>query len=426
MSAATRVIVEGAGAAILIAGLLLLPACDGVRAFLSPPDRCEALRADLAACADVDTLPLPCDDLTTSDVENLELALDNLGCESVVHLLPLDGDPLAVSCRLFGEGCVPPRNTLAAPGGTRHPIVLVNGIDASALFSWSERIVDVLAERGHDVHLAVLPPYDAPPYRSLVLWHRVQEIMAETGAAKVNLICHSLGGLDCRYLVSEGGTHWDVDESHAEIVDAVASVTTVSTAHHGTRVADIALGYLSGIDPAAGIDSLATTLGAWFTQSALEDNVDLRASIAALSESETLAFNDLIVDAPGILYQSWAGFSRPHGDSEDRSALEATCRPTESDFDGDGLGLYSGADDHLALPLVDTYALVEDGDTGHVPNDGLCPVASARWGRFRGCVPADHMEQLGRRNLPDANVRTGIDIAWFYAAMAADLKAQGL
>ena len=60
------------------------------------------------------------------------------------------------------------------------------------------------------------------------------------------------------------------------------------------------------------------------------------------------------------------------------------------------------------------------------PNDGLTAVASARWGRFRGCVPADHMEQLGQYDLPDVNVRTGFDVAWFYAAVAADLAEQGL
>ena len=48
------------------------------------------------------------------------------------------------------------------------------------------------------------------------------------------------------------------------------------------------------------------------------------------------------------------------------------------------------------------------------------------WGNFRGCIPVDHAEQLGQRDLPDANVRNGFDIAYFYADVAADLARRGL
>jgi hypothetical protein len=35
------------------------------------------------------------------------------------------------------------------------------------------------------------------------------------------------------------------------------------------------------------------------------------------------------------------------------------------------------------------------------------------------------MEQLGQHDLPDVNVRTGFDVARFYADLAADLAGRG-
>src|SRR5207237_1221189 len=150
--------------------------------------------------------------------------------------------------------------------------------------------------------------------RARDLWTRVEEVRTESGAAKVNLICHSLGGLDCRYLASPGGLSLDLGVDHASIADAIASITTVSTAHRGTRIADLALGALP--DAAAGdaIDHFVSLFGDTFTAASLEQDVKLRASLSAISTSETKAFNAGIEDDPSIYYQSWAGFSAPGGD----------------------------------------------------------------------------------------------------------------
>ena len=77
----------------------------------------------------------------------------------------------------------------------------------------------------------------------------------------------------------------------------------------------------------------------------------------------------------------------------------------------------------LLIPFTTTVGQVDDPSYAQqlVPNDGLTPVTSAKWGNFRGCIPADHMEQLGQRNLPDTNVQTGFDVARFYGDVANDL-----
>lgn len=389
-------------------------------------DRCVALNQKIADCLGQELRALVCDGISDTDLENLSNALDAGGCEAIGGAAPIDGDIRSSYCRLLGEGCISPFAPEPEYRPTRFPVVLVNGIDVSPAFRYSDRILEVMRQRGgHDVHLAIDTPFETPARRAAVLWERIQEIKAKTGAPKVNLVCHSLGGLDCRYLVSPGGLHWDVDASQEELAGSVASITTVSTAHHGTKAADAALGLLPDADRFAAVDSLATFLGDWFTEARLEDDVHLRESIAALSEAAAPAFNAEIVDAEGVYYQSWGGFSQPFGSADDvyDAQVWALCQADEHD----GLEHWRGIHDHMALPLVPGAELVGTGAAGEpfVPNDGLCSVVSARWGYFRGCVPADHMEQLGQRNLPDVNVRTGFDIAWFYSGVATELAGYG-
>ena len=50
-------------------------------------------------------------------------------------------------------------------------------------------------------------------------------------------------------------------------------------------------------------------------------------------------------------------------------------------------------------PLLDVPASVFpffDPPLQPTANDGLVAVPSARWGRFLGCVPADHFDEVGQ------------------------------
>jgi triacylglycerol lipase len=378
-----------------------------------PDPICEDFNREMKACFGDQFEPIACDQISRADLVNLTEAAEDLSCEENGWALPIDGDLLSASCRLTGVGCVGAVNELPVFSPANHPVVLVNGIDVSPFFQYSDRIVRTMRELGgHDVHLALDTPYETPQRRAQDLWARIRELKRETGAEKVNLICHSLGGLDCRYLVSPNGLHWEVDASHEEIAGSVASITTVSTAHRGTPIADAALGYLAEGDALDAAQRLATSFGDAFTPDDIEEDVRLRASLQALTTIEAAAFNAQIVDAPGIYYQSWAGFSAPYGVPllGHDEALEQLC----PDFDS-----FRGNHDHMATPLIPSAEMI-DG-----PSDGLAPVASTSWGELRGCIPADHMEQLGQYRIPDVNVRTGFDIARFYASIAADLGRRG-
>lgn len=57
-------------------------------------------------------------------------------------------------------------------------------------------------------------------------------------------------------------------------------------------------------------------------------------------------------------------------------------------------------------------------------NDGLVPVTSARWGRFRGVVRSDHMELIGwSLGLPNARTRRPFDHLPFWTHVAAEAIA---
>src|SRR5690242_11432472 len=63
--------------------------------------------------------------------------------------------------------------------------------------------------------------------RAEQLRSRVNEALASTGAEKVHIIAHSMGGLDARHMIVDKG-----------MADRVASLTTIGTPHLGTILAD--------------------------------------------------------------------------------------------------------------------------------------------------------------------------------------------
>eukprot|EP00741_Cyanophora_paradoxa_P023732 tig00021616_g22923.t1 len=115
-------------------------------------------------------------------------------------------------------------------GGTRYPLVFAHGLlgfDTLKLGVWSFQywrgILEALREAGCDVYVTSVPPAASIERRAMELRARVKEI----GAPRVNIIAHSMGGLDSRYFISrlDGG-------------DLVSSLTTIATPHRGSAFAD--------------------------------------------------------------------------------------------------------------------------------------------------------------------------------------------
>ena len=111
----------------------------------------------------------------------------------------------------------------------KYPVLLVHGMgfrDYKHLCYWG-RIPRILEEMGCRVFFGGQDSNAGIETNARHLEKRLEEILNETGAQKVNIIAHSTGGLESRYLISVLGKG-----------SKVASLTTISTPHHGSKTVD--------------------------------------------------------------------------------------------------------------------------------------------------------------------------------------------
>ena len=289
-----------------------------------------------------------------------------------------------------------------------HAIVLAHGFDGSLTNRWSfYQVVDKLRADGHVVHAAQVSPYKGVPARAAELAAHVDAAQRECAqkpgcdASKVHIIAHSMGGLDSRYLISKLGYG-----------DRVASLTTISTPHRGSAIADALLKIIpDDLDKA--VNAMASVWGRTFTERDLADDSDLKAALSSISEKTTASsFNPEVQDDPRVTYVSWAGVSAVLGipNPKDWDACEGKIQTR--------LGIRDGMD----ATLVPAAAFVAHG-TELRPNDGMVTVESAKWGKFMGCIPADHLGEVGQPK-QGRHLLTGFDHIEFYRKLASSLDDQ--
>jgi triacylglycerol lipase len=277
---------------------------------------------------------------------------------------------------------------------SKHAIVLAHGFDASDTNRWSfNGVAEALEKDGHLVHTARVAPYQSVPHRAAELAQHVDAARAECAkragcdASKVHIIAHSMGGLDTRYVVSKLS-----DPSGTPYSQLVASVTTISTPHRGSAFADKVLEVLpTKADPI--VNALAGLWAHTFTDADLADGSDVHAALHDISEAYLPEFNDEVPNADGVFYQSWAGitsFADLHISQAEIDACEGHVLSYDNRHDNllDHPPI-SSAQLQLAHPIV--------GHGKGDPNDAMVTVESAKWGTFRGCIPADHMDEVGQR-----------------------------
>jgi triacylglycerol lipase len=160
------------------------------------------------------------------------------------------------------------------------------------------------------------------------------------------------------------------------------------------------------------VDALASAWGLRFNE--LADDSHVRDALFGISERRADGFAAENPDDPRVYYQSWAGVSSPLGlkNPKDRGAC-----------DDEALGDFRKAD-RMNGTLIPMAAIVARG-TKLVPNDGMVTVESAKWGEFRGCIPADHLDEVGQTKHDRADARTGFDHVRFYRNLAFELAAMG-
>lgn len=115
---------------------------------------------------------------------------------------------------------------------TKYPIVLVHGLAMKDTFFMKSfgRIDRILRIQGHTVYKSGVDAVGSVETNAAQLKSEIETIVTETGAEKVNIIAHSKGGLDAKYMIE-----------HLGMAEKVASLTTLCTPHQGSPVANFVL-----------------------------------------------------------------------------------------------------------------------------------------------------------------------------------------
>ena len=191
---------------------------------------------------------------------------------------------------------------------------------------------------------------------------------------QVHVIAHSQGGLDARHLISVMGYG-----------DRIASLATIATPHHGTKVADLALGLIPGDFMGAMAAVVNLLLGP-----VSMDEADLEGQLTQISATYIDGvFNPSHPDDPRVAYYSIAG------------------RTQLSPF------VDTSVVDVVDPSMIASYGIVWALEGG---NDGLVAVDSAKWGSYLGEIAADHADEIGQWPLTP---QPSFDHLLFYRGLAA-------
>ena len=258
--------------------------------------------------------------------------------------------------------------------GTRYPVVLMHGFGVLAGLRRGGHLYAAAAEmrmRGVWAYAPNVAPYNTVSVRAEMWKERLTHVLEETGADRLNIIAHSMGGLDARYLITCKNLH-----------SRVATLTTVSTPHRGTYIATFI-----ETRPER-VREIVADLAEWIGAQAVDGEADFRTAISELTpEHITLQFNRDVPDHPDVLYQSYGA-----------AAGRGTSVPTNP-----------------FLRLGNSLLYSEEG-----LNDGIVSVSSAKWGEYLGTIEADHAAQVG---LSIGNSRFAATA--FYVDVAKQLAASG-
>lgn len=329
-----------------------------------------------------------------------------------------DCDSSEACAQASGVSTTPPPFAVSDVRAARYPILLHHGFNASSTNSWSFfKVKEALEADGNDVTTSQVEPFNGVPARAATLAGIVDDVRTgfckrhPSGDAatcerntKVNIIAHSMGGLDARYLASTLG-----------YAPKIASITTISTPHGGSNIADVGLKLTpDGGTLGAVLDLVAKMFGRTFTDADLANNTSVHAALSSLAEANAPAFNRANPDQASVYYQSYAGVSRaiggPRTDDGRREVLDACNQVYFGDL---------GRADFMPISLAAGSAAV--GRFTSVPQDGMVTVANAKWGTFRGCFPADHLQEVGQEQKDGPDAYTLFDHIAFYRVVASDL-----
>ena len=266
----------------------------------------------------------------------------------------------------------------------KYPVLFIHGIsfrDMKHVCYWG-RIPSALRREGIDVYFGEQDSNGTVEDNSEFLYNRILKLCEENNIERFNIIAHSKGGLDIRYLLC-----------HYDIADRVASLTTICTPHNGSYSVDRLMMKMHGF-----LYAYAKFSDAWLRICG-DKKPNAFEVYKSFTTSAAAEFNRNNPDVPGVYYQSYA----------------FTCSSPVSD---------------LVFLITQPYVNKHEG-----PNDGLLTPANAKWGDFRGVYcgkgwrGVSHCDVVDMTRLPLArggNEGNKIsDIPAFYVDLVKDLASKG-
>lgn len=111
---------------------------------------------------------------------------------------------------------------------TKYPIILVHGIIVKNFKSFRAfgKIEKKLIEKGYKVYSSQTDAFGTIENNAMQLKEQIEKILLLEKADKINIIAHSKGGLDSKYMIE-----------FLNMEDKVASLTTLCTPHRGSIIA---------------------------------------------------------------------------------------------------------------------------------------------------------------------------------------------
>ena len=127
-------------------------------------------------------------------------------------------------------------------GAMKYPILMLHGMgfrDDGRIGYWG-RIPKALESAGYKVYYGRQDSSASIEVNARQIADSLEEILKSVNTDKVNIIAHSKGGLEARYLASALGYG-----------DRIASISTLSTPHNGSKTVDRLMRFPDGLIPAS-------------------------------------------------------------------------------------------------------------------------------------------------------------------------------
>ena len=265
--------------------------------------------------------------------------------------------------------------------GLKYPLLLVHGMgfrDFKRVNYWG-RIPAALQKAGALIYYGQQDSNGSIEANAQQLASQIDKALADAAVDKLNIIAHSKGGLEARYLISTLG-----------YAGKVASLTTLSTPHHGSITVDELMRF-----PQPLIRFGCKMVDLWFRLLG-DKSPSTYEAVRAFQTENAKNFNVHNPDMPQVYYQSYSFVMKK-----------------------------AGSDWLMSIPYwaVKHY----EGD-----NDGLLAPRATQWTNYKGVYSGvnrrgiSHMDEIDFRRKPLSKKQgDGVtDITDLYVAIVRDLGSK--